>query len=636
LGNGRFDMHELIRHFAAEKLAHLQTNDSPVQARHCAYYVDFLQQRQDRLENETAVLREIQTDINNIRAAWQWAVLQQQTDDLHKAVIGLSRFYRLVGFYREALDALAQAINSLEKAPPTRPIQSLLGQLYAEQSYFVGRIVNLNEALILAQKTLLIGQNLNDTYLQTVGHVHIAAILFEEGSILKSEEHSQLGLALAEGNDKLQRQQANSLRNLGRIATNRGAHDAARQYYQQALTLVQKIGSRSDEAWLLNELGAVDWRQGEYEYAQTYLHQGLAIVQTIGDRQTEADILKNLGIVAWFQGKSDQALPYYERSLTIYKEIGDRTGESSILNNMGLVAWNQTDYEQSARYYEQSLMIKHEIGERSKAGITYGNLGIVARAQGKYELAIHYHEQSLAISQEVGDQPGNARTLNNLGVVAASLGQYEQAIAYYEQSLAIRQGIGDQEGEGNTLGNLGIVAYAQGHYTQAERYHQQSLIIRQEIGDRAGECLALTSLGLAQTRIGQFDQAAANLRAAITLSRDLHNRNLLVEALIIMADLLLAQNQPVAALETLTEVLDYLDSGGKFDGTEYDLNNHLICYRVLQANANRRSRIVLEMAYDQIEEQKSLIQNEDFRHSFSEKVPWRQEILIAWGKMMSA
>ena len=636
LGNGRFDMHELIRHFAADKLAHLQTDDNPVQARHCAYYVDFLRQRQDRLENETAVLREIQTDINNIRAAWQWAVLQPQPDALHTAVTGLSQFYRLVGFYREALDALAQAISSLEKAPPARPIQFLLGQLYAEQSYFVGRIVNLNEALRLAQKTLTIGQDLNDTYLQTVGHVHIAAILFEEGSILKSEEHSHLGLALAAGSDKLQRQQANSLRNLGRIATNRGAHDAARQYYQQALTLVQKAGSRSDEAWLLNELGAVDWRQGEYESAQTYLHQGLAIVQAIGDRQTEADILKNLGIVAWFQRRSDQALPYYEQSLTIYKEIGDRTGESSILNNMGLVAWDQTDYEQSARYYEQSLMIKHEIGERSKAGITYGNLGIVARAQGKYEQAIHYHEQSLAISQEVGDQLGNARTLNNLGVVAASLGQYEQAIAYYEQSLAIRQRIGDQEGEGNTLGNLGIVAYAQGHYNQAERYQRQSLIIRQEIGDRAGECLALASLGISQTRIGQFDLAAANLQAAIGLSRDLRNHNLLVEALTMLADLLLAQDRPAAALETLAEVLDYLDAGGKFAGTEYDLNNHLICYRVLQATASRRSRSILKMAYDQIQEQKSLIQNEDFRRSFSENVPWRREIIVAWEKVMTA
>ncbi|MGB4872055.1 MAG: tetratricopeptide repeat protein, partial [Candidatus Promineifilaceae bacterium] len=248
----------------------------------------------------------------------------------------------------------------------------------------------------------------------------------------------------------------------------------------------------------------------------------------------------------------------------------------------------------------------------------------------------HYHEQSLAISQEVGDQLGKARTLNNLGVVAASLGQYEQAIAYYEQSLAIRQRIGDQEGEGNTLGNLGIVAYAQGHYNQAERYQRQSLIIRQEIGDRAGECLALASLGISQTRIGQFDLAAANLQAAIGLSRDLRNHNLLVEALTMLADLLLAQDRPAAALETLAEVLDYLDAGGKFAGTEYDLNNHLICYRVLQATASRRSRSILKMAYDQIQEQKSLIQNEDFRRSFSENVPWRREIIVAWEKVMTA
>jgi len=636
LGNGRFDMHELIRHFAAEKLALLPENGRAIPARHSDYYLDFLQQRQAQLENETAVLREIQTDMHNIRAAWQWAVQQRQIDALHKAVPALAGFYRLTGLYREAYDAFAQAIHSLEEASATPPLKALLGLLYAEQSYFVERILNLNEAVQLGQKALAVGVELDDGRLQTVAHVRLAAIYFAEGSMAQSEAHSRLGLALAQGDEGLQRQHARSLYNLGRIAANRGDHAGARACYQEALGLAQKAGSRVDEGWLLNELGAVDWRQGEYEQADAYLQQGLTIVRSTGDRQTEADILKSLGIVAWFQGEYDAALQSYEASLSIYKEIGDRTGESSILNNMGLVAWIQADYERSAAYYEQSLRIKQEIGEWARAGTTYGNLGVVARAQGKYEQAIHYHQQSLAITEEAGDELGRGRTCNNLGVVAACLGQYEQAEVYYRQSLTIRQEIGDREGEATTLGNLGTLAFTRGDYGQAAAFQAQSLRIRQEIGDRAGECLALMGLGLVDGRLGRFEQARSRLETAVSLSHTLHNTGLREEALTMLADISLAQGQPAAARELLADVLTSLARGRQFGGAEYGCLNYLICYRVLQANEDERGREILNAAYEQIQAEKEGIQDAALRRSFVESVPWRQELLAEWKRLESA
>jgi len=633
LGNGRFDMHELIRHFAAEKLAQLPQNGRAIPARHSEYYLDFLRQRQVQLENETAVLREIQADIHNIRAAWQWAVQQRQIDTLHKTVTALAGFYRLTGFYREAHDAFAQAISFLEKDPAAPPLKALLGLLYAEQSYFVERILNLNEALQLGQKALALGEELDDAYLQTVAHVRLAAIYFAEGSMVQSEAHSRLGLALAQGDDRLPRQHARSLYNLGRIAANRGDHAGARACYQQALDLVQKAGNRVDEGWLLNELGAVDWRQGEYEQAYAYLQQGLTIVQSTGDRQTEADIRKSLGIVAWFQGEYDAALQHYGASLAIYKEIGDRTGESAILNNMGLVAWIQADYERSAAYYEQSLQIKQEIGEWARAGTTYGNLGVVARAQGKYEQAMHYHRQSLAITEEAGDELGRGRTFNNLGVVAVCLGDYEQAAVHYRHSLTIRQEIGDREGEATTLGNLGTLAFAQGEYGQAAVYQEQSLRIRQEIGDRAGECLALMGLGLVDGRLGRLAQARSRLATAVSLSQTVHNTSLRVEALTLLADVYLAQGQAAAAREALADVLAHLAAGGQFSGAEYGCLNYLICYRILQANEDERGTEVLNTAYTRIQAEKEGIQNAALRRSFLEDVPWHRELVAEWARL---
>lgn len=627
VGNGRFDMHELVRHFAAEKLPTLPIDSHAAQTDHARYYALFIQQRANQLENETAVLREIQAEIGNIRAAWQWATRHNQPEILRQALPGLTSFFRLTGAFREAHSLLGQTLRQLEALPPTTEARLLLGQLSAAQSYFVQRVVNLNEAVQLAQTAITIGEELHNAPLQVTGHVRLAAIRFSEGQIGESEKHSQLGLALARQHNILPLEQAQSLRYLGQIATMHGDYAAARTYYQASLTLAQQIGSRPHEGRLLKDLGIIEWRHGAYGRAQEYLQAGLANVRATGDRPTEADILKNLGIVAWFLGEYEQAAGYYEQSLAIYQDIGDQAGASDTLNNLGLLAWGQGRYEQSAAYYQQSLRIKEQIGDRLQMGIMLGNLGIMCRTQGQYEQARQWHLQSLAILEEVGDEFGKGRTLNNLGLVAANLGQYEQALAYYTQSLAIRRELNDQDGQGKTLSNLGAVAYMQGQYAQAAAYHEQSLHICQGIGDRIGEAVALTGLGLALLGEGELARAEEVLVMAVALRRQLDNANLLMESLTTLATLYLAQGTPGRALAMLEEVLTYLAAGGSFAGTEYGSLNYWHCDQVLAANGDDRRDAILHTAVTQLQTHMAHIQSPALQHAYCHNIPWHQALL---------
>src|SRR5262249_17869227 len=71
--NGRYDIHELLRQFAAEKL---QESGQFAAAReaHCDYFVAFMQHKWEpmRTEGKTAVLDEIGLEFDNVRTAWQW------------------------------------------------------------------------------------------------------------------------------------------------------------------------------------------------------------------------------------------------------------------------------------------------------------------------------------------------------------------------------------------------------------------------------------------------------------------------------------------------------------------------------------------------------------------------------------
>ncbi|MFO7683902.1 MAG: tetratricopeptide repeat protein [Chloroflexota bacterium] len=627
MGNGRFDMHELIRHFAAAKLPTQPIDSHAAQTGHARYYAHFIRQRANQLENETAVLREIQAEISNIRAAWQWATAASQLEIVRQALPGLTNFYRLTGAFREAHTLFGHTLRQLEALPPTAEVRLLLGQLSAAQSYFVQRVVNLNEAAPLAQTAVAIGEELHNAPLQVTGHVRLAAIRFGEGQIGESEKHSQLALALARQHDILPLEQAQSLRYLGQIATMHGDYAAARSYYQASLTLAQQIGSRPQEGRLLKDLGIIEWRHGAYGRSTDYLQAGLATVRATGDRPTEAEILKNLGIVAWFVGEYEQAAGYYEQSQAIYQDMGDQAGASDTLNNLGLLAWGQGRYEQSAAYYQQSLRIKEQIGDRLQMGIIMGNLGIMSRTRGQYEQARQWHLQSLAIVEEVGDELGKGRTLNNLGLVAANVGQYEPALAYYGQSLAIRRELNDQEGQGKTLSNLGAAAYMQGQYAQAVAHHEQSLQIAQRIGDRIGEAVALTGLGLALLGEGELAGAEAVLETAVALRRRLNNANLLMESMTSLAALTLAQGAPDRALRLLEEVLAYLADGGSFAGTEYGFLNYWHCVQILAANGDERRDALLQTAVAQLQTHLAHIQSQELQHTFCHSVPWHQALL---------
>ncbi|MEW5961476.1 MAG: NB-ARC domain-containing protein, partial [Chloroflexota bacterium] len=118
---GRYQMHELLRQYAAEHLAQSPADVGRMYDRHCAYYTDFLQERARAVigARQRQVIRELTAELENIRAAWQWAVAQRRITDLQKAIYPYSQICDFQSRYREAADAFEQAIQSLESAAPS-------------------------------------------------------------------------------------------------------------------------------------------------------------------------------------------------------------------------------------------------------------------------------------------------------------------------------------------------------------------------------------------------------------------------------------------------------------------------------------------------------------------------------------
>ncbi|MCB0111640.1 MAG: AAA family ATPase, partial [Caldilineaceae bacterium] len=72
----RYDLHELLRQYGAEKLSRNATVETQIRAAHCRYYCDYLHQQEQAIfgADVAKAIKVIESDLDNVRLAWHEAV----------------------------------------------------------------------------------------------------------------------------------------------------------------------------------------------------------------------------------------------------------------------------------------------------------------------------------------------------------------------------------------------------------------------------------------------------------------------------------------------------------------------------------------------------------------------------------
>src|SRR5262249_52133665 len=115
---GRYYLHELLRQLSASKLKDMPADQTATRDRHSDYFLAFLQARENGLngKQQKVVLSEIQSEIENIRAAWSWAIAQGQLAAIDRAQESLYQFYWLRGYFQEGEEAFRSVADSFSHA----------------------------------------------------------------------------------------------------------------------------------------------------------------------------------------------------------------------------------------------------------------------------------------------------------------------------------------------------------------------------------------------------------------------------------------------------------------------------------------------------------------------------------------
>ena len=384
--SGRYELHELLRQYAAEKLTlpeSAQTRDS-----HCRYFAGFLEAREvdiafSRLKDSLA---EVGGEIENVRAAWDWAVQTRQPEPIAQALHSLYRFYEMRNWFMEGEAAFSRAAAMLISLDG--PENSLLrARILQRQARFCQRLAQYTRARELLYECL--------------GRL-----------ALEGPEHNGIigGVQLE----------------MGIIALMTGDYREAQTHLQASLEFYQSIRHDNTISSMIN-LGYVACQVGQYGEAGRLLQEMADVCQQKSYHEPLAFSWYYLGLVNLGQGRTAEAGRLFENGLSTFRDLGHRWGMALSLQGLALAALENGDYPLAARLAGEGLESARQIHDAHSTALCLNCLGRAAFGLGKLDEAIAWHIQTVETAWQAHQPPPILDGLIGLGEVWAAEGRNEAA-----------------------------------------------------------------------------------------------------------------------------------------------------------------------------------------------------------------
>lgn len=138
--------------------------------------------------------------------------------------------------------------------------------------------------------------------------------------------------------------------------------DKAITDYEKALEFAREVKDANLEASCLNNLSIIEGNRGDHEKALFYLEQARRIHERNNNQYPLAKVLNNIGSEYFEMDSLNLASEYFLMSLEIRKKVGDKRGQASTLANLGSVSMSQNNVDKAIEYYQRSLDLAKEIG----------------------------------------------------------------------------------------------------------------------------------------------------------------------------------------------------------------------------------------------------------------------------------
>ncbi len=477
----RYEMHELLRQYATSKLDGRPKLGRAARDRHCSYYLAALERWEADLlgSRQQEALLEMEADLDNLRAAWTWAVEHGQAERLDRAMWALVQFLWFSGRYREAeaifsaaaaaAAAAAHAVNAgtANKATCLRVWVKAL----AWQSNFQRAIGQREAARQLQQQCLAI---LGDPRLSAQDtRLERAILTWCMGVTVCMADYAQ-----------------------------------GRRWYDESYRLFRELDHHWGMAWTRNSSASMSRFLGEYRDARRRLEEGLAIYRVLGNHAGIAASLSRLAGIAVVDGRFEEAERLAQEGVATALSGGIRSELAYALLVQGDALEKAAKFVEAHAVSQQSLDLYRVLGQRIYITEAHSLLASIDLHRGSYEEARNQAQTSLELARTQGPPYCVGRNLLLLGCLHLSEGAPARAHQCLQDSLTAYQKFrGDCDDLSLVLAHLAIAAHGLRDTLGARQHLRLALEIAEESEALLSLWWALPAMALLLAGEGENERA---------------------------------------------------------------------------------------------------------------------------------
>ncbi len=482
----RYEVHELLRQFAAEQLRQLPELDAAVAATHSHFYLVYVAERTRRFfrDEPGQAATEIQREFGNIRVAWWWAVHAEQFDALVDSAGTLWQYCRMAGLTSEWQQLLGAAI-ARTRSQATRDdttgrnhsrLLALFGSLCIHMGLHRQALAAADEAIVLGQTSQgsigeICGYLVKGQALRRLGKSEHAHDLLERAATqAQAYQHDGVQAELLADTQYL------AYNWLCSIALTSDDYVAASGYVEKGLELCRRMGKRIGEIALLTDLVDIAIATGDYPTAERHGEAALAMAHRLGYAWGGATVHLQLNELARLRGDHARAWELISPVLERIEIHGDMFMAATAMGAMVRLGMYVGDYPAARMWFTRLRALVD--GAETAAYETLQSWLIGAEltlAVNDGQEALRQAEQSYLLAQQLHGRASQAAALLLLGAALTMTDRTEDAAAAYVRALNFYTEAGLAHKASEARAGLARIALARG--SSADAMTQVELIL---------------------------------------------------------------------------------------------------------------------------------------------------------------
>jgi tetratricopeptide (TPR) repeat protein/DNA-binding SARP family transcriptional activator len=307
---------------------------------------------------------------------------------------------------------------------------------------------------------------------------------------------------------------------LGDAATMRSEPVVAVDHYQRAGDASRTAGWLIGAASSHLRLGLGHFNVGDLDAARACFERALEWYHSAGQRFGEARAVGNLGLIHCDTGPLSKAVELLTRYDQTRIELGFEGARAQSLCGLGYAHWRNGNFAEARRLLEQALDLAETNGETRTARLAHCDLVALMCALGDYPKA-RFHAQ---LAESLGRQTGTPRAMTQTyfawGLIHHGERDYARALECFDLVLRDALAYDDANHEVCALIGGSTARRALGAHEEALHQIQQALAVAHEQGSRVFESEALVELAEVHLALGHLDRARQHAEHAVALCHE--------------------------------------------------------------------------------------------------------------------